>query len=263
MCRHGGRTMNKKCYENAFNFFNFKDKAAIVTGAGNGIGKSIAVMLASLGANVMACDIEEDSVSKTADEIRNSGYEAISNYCDFTDRETIKDTIDKTIKAYGTVDILVNCGATMGGGKKIKDVDPKEWDRLISVNLTGVYNFCWEVIPIMREKQYGKIINISSGAGVTGEDCDIHYSAAKAGVIGLTKSLAQELGHEKINVNCVAPGFTETRMAHEWEFAPALELFYKIGQPEDQAAAVCFLASDAANFFSGQVLSPNGGSYMQ
>ncbi len=254
--------MNSKCYENAFKFFNFEGKAAIVTGAGNGIGKAIAMMMASLGANVMACDIEEDSVMKAVDEIRNEGYEAIAAYCDITDPASIKDTVAKTIETYGTVDILVNCGATMGGGKKINQVDPAEWNRLISVNLTGVYNFCWEVIPIMREKQYGKIINISSVAGIEGEGTDIHYSAAKAGVIGLTKSLANELGHEKINVNCVAPGFTDTRMAHEWEFGPALEIFYKIGQPEDQAAAVCFLASDAANFMSGQVISPNGGSCM-
>lgn len=254
--------MNQKVMENAVKFFGLEGKAAIVTGAGNGIGKAIAVMLASLGANVMACDIEADSVKKTAEEITEEGFSAISRKCDITNLEEIKLTVEETVKTYGTVDILVNCGAAMGGGKHIKEVDPKEWNRLITTNLTGVYNFCWEVIPIMRKKQSGKIINISSGAGVTGEDCDIHYSAAKAGVIGLTKSLAQELGHERINVNCVAPGFTNTRMAHEWEFEPALKIFYKIGQPEDQAAAVAFLASDAANFFSGQVLSPNGGAYM-
>ncbi|MDD7016011.1 MAG: SDR family NAD(P)-dependent oxidoreductase [Firmicutes bacterium] len=254
--------MNQKVMENANNFFGLEGKSAIVTGAGNGIGKAIAVMLASLGANVMACDIEADSVANTAREITKEGYTAISCPCDITKMEEIKETVRQTVEKYGTVDILVNCGATMGGGKHISEVNPKEWDRLITTNLTGVYNFCWEVIPIMREKQSGKIINISSGAGVTGEDCDIHYSAAKAGVIGLTKSLAQELGHERINVNCVAPGFTNTRMAHEWEFEPALKIFYKIGQPEDQAAAVAFLASEAANFFSGQVLSPNGGAYM-
>lgn len=254
--------MNERIMENANRFFGLEGKSAIVTGAGNGIGKAIAKMLASLGAKVMTCDIEEDSVCATANEIVEEGYEAVSCKCDINVPAEIQNVVQKTVEAYGTVDILVNCGATMGGGKHISDVNPKEWKRLIDTNLTGVYNFCWEVIPIMREKQAGKIINISSGAGVTGEDCDIHYSAAKAGVIGLTKSLAQELGHEKINVNCVAPGFTRTRMAHEWEFEPALKIFWKIGEPEDQAAAVVFLASEAANFFSGQVLSPNGGAYM-
>ena len=254
--------MNQKVMENASRFFGLEGKTAIVTGAGNGIGKANAEMLASLGANVMACDIEEDSATAAAAAIKEEGYEAISRKCDITSLDEIRETVKETVDTYGTVDILVNCGATMGGGKHIREVNPKEWDRLITTNLTGVYNFCWEVIPIMREKQAGKIINISSGAGVTGEDCDIHYSAAKAGVIGLTKSLAQELGHERINVNCVAPGFTETRMAHEWEFEPALKIFWKIGQPEDQAAAVAFMASEAANFFSGQVLSPNGGAYM-
>ena len=254
--------MNQRIMENAVRFFGLEGKSAIVTGAGNGIGKAIAIMLASLGKKVMACDIEEESVKATAREICEDGYEAISCTCDITDIKQIKDTISKTVNQFDTVDILVNCGATMGGGKHLDEVNPKEWDRLITTNLTGVYNFCWEVIPIMREKQSGKIINISSGAGITGEDRDIHYSAAKAGVIGLTKSLALELGHEKINVNCVAPGFTKTRMAHEWEFEPALKLFYKIGEPEDQAAAVAFLASDAANYFSGQVLCPNGGAWM-
>lgn len=248
--------------QNAYNFFGFEGKAAIVTGAGNGIGKAIAYMLASLGAKVMACDIEEDSVMGAVEEIKADGYEAIGAKCDIKEFNQIKSTVAQTVETYGTVDILVNCGAAMGGGKELNEVDPQEWDRLISTNLTGVYNFCWEVIPIMRAKQSGKIINISSGAGITGEDKDIHYSAAKAGVIGLTKSLALVLGHEKINVNCVAPGFTNTRMAHEWEFEPALELFYKIGEPEDQAAAVAFLASDAANYFSGQVLCPNGGAWM-
>lgn len=254
--------MNQKVMENACKFFGLEGKAAIVTGAGNGIGKAIAVMLAELGANVMACDIEADSVENTAKEIVAEGYEAISCPCDIKDLDQIREVIRRTVEKYGTVDILVNCGATMGGGKVLREVPPAEWERLISTNLTGVYNFCWEVIPIMREKQYGKIINISSGAGITGEDRDIHYSAAKAGVIGLTKSLALELGHEKINVNCVAPGFTHTRMAHEWEFEPQLKLFYKIGQPEDQAAAVAFLASDAASYFSGQTLCPNGGAWM-
>lgn len=254
--------LKQKMMENAYQFFGLEGKTAIVTGAGNGIGKAIAKMLASLGAHVMACDIEGNSVAVTVDEIVSEGYEAIHRKCDINSLDEIRATVEQTLATYGTVDILVNCGATMGGGKKIAEVHPEEWDRLITTNLTGVYNFCWEVIPIMREKQSGKIINISSGAGVTGEDCDIHYSAAKAGVIGLTKSLARELGHEKINVNCVAPGFTETRMAHEWEFEPALKIFWKIGQPEDQAAAVVFLASDSANFFSGQVLSPNGGAYM-
>ena len=254
--------MNQKVLENANRFFGLEGKAAIVTGAGNGIGKAIAVMLASLGAKVMACDIEEASVEATARELVAEGYEATSCHCDITNLDQIKDTVRKTVEKYGTIDVLVNCGAAMGGGKYLNEVNPEEWDRLITTNLTGVYNFCWEVIPIMRKKQSGKIINISSGAGITGEDRDIHYSAAKAGVIGLTKSLALELGHEKINVNCVAPGFTRTRMAHEWEFEPALKLFYKIGEPEDQAAAVAFLASEAASYFSGQVLCPNGGAWM-
>ena len=153
--------MNQKVLENANRFFGLEGKTAIVTGAGNGIGKAIAVMLASLGARVMACDIEKDSVETTARELCAEGYEAISFPCDITDLDQIKETIRKTVEQYGTIDILVNCGAAMGGGKYLNEVNPEEWNRLITTNLTGVYNFCWEVIPIMRKKQSGKIINIS------------------------------------------------------------------------------------------------------
>ena len=187
--------LKQKMMENAYRFFGLEGKTAIVTGAGNGIGKAIAKMLASLGATVMACDIEGDSVAAVADEIVSEGYKVIHSKCDITKLDEIRATVKQTVAAYGTVDILVNCGATMGGGKKIAEVHPEEWNRLITTNLTGVYNFCWEVIPIMREKQSGKIINISSEAGIAGEDCDIHYSAAKAGVIGLTQNLSRELCH--------------------------------------------------------------------
>lgn len=254
--------MDSKVINEIYKFFGLKGKVAIVTGAGNGIGKATAKMMAALGAKVLACDIEEDSVAQTAKEIVEEGGTATPMYCDITKMDLIKRVVEKTVCYYGTVDILVNCGATLGGGKHISQVDPSEFQRLIDTNLTGVYNFCYAVIPIMREKQYGKIINVSSGAGVVGCDTDFHYCAAKGGVIAMSKGLARELGHEKINVNVVAPGLTNTRMAHEWEFGPALKRFYRVGEPEDMAAAITFLATDASSYFSGQVISPNGGEYM-
>lgn len=254
--------MKKKIIDKIYELFGLDGKVAIITGSGNGIGKATAKMMAALGAKVLACDIEEESAIKTADEIVKEGGIATGMYCDITNMDLIEKVINVTIEKYGTVDILVNCGATLGGGKHISQVEPTEFQRLIDTNLTGVYNFCYSIIPIMREKQYGKIINVSSGAGVVGCDTDFHYCAAKGGVIAMSKGLARELGHEKINVNVVAPGLTNTRMAHEWEFEPALKRFYKVGEPEDMASAITFLASDAASYFSGQVISPNGGEYM-
>ena len=254
--------MKKIISKNIYDFFGLEGKTAIITGAGNGIGKATAKMMAGLGANIVVCDIEKDSVEATANEIIADDGTAIGIYCDITNLDDIRKAVARTIEEFGTVDILVNCGATMGGGKCINQVDPDEFDRLINTNLTGVYNFIYVVLPIMRKKGYGKIINVSSGAGVVGGETDFHYCAAKGGVIAMSKGLARELGHEKINVNVVAPGLTNTRMAHEWEFAPALERFYRIGEPEDMAAAITFLATEAASFFSGQVISPNGGEYM-
>lgn len=254
--------MNLDVVKKIYNFFGLEGKVAIITGSGNGIGKATAKLMAAFGANVMVCDIEEDSAKQTADEIVTEGNTAISMYCDIRNLSFIKATVDKTVAEFGTVDILVNNGATLGGGKAINQVDPVEFARLIDTNLTGVFNFIYTVLPIMRAKKYGKIISVSSGAGVVGGDTDFHYSASKGGVIAMSKSLARELGHESINVNVVAPGLTNTRMAHEWEFGPALARFHRIGEPEDIAAAITFLASDAAGYFSGQVLSPNGGEYM-
>ena len=254
--------MDPRVAQNVYDFFKLEGKVAVITGAGNGIGKATAKMMASFGAVVIACDIEEDSVAATAAEITEDGWIAKAMTCDITKPDQIKAVVEQAISTYGTIDILVNNAATLGGGKTVDQVDEKEFDRLINVNLKGVYNFTYAVLPIMRDKQYGKIINVISVAGVIGDYTDIHYAAAKGGVNAMSKTLARELDQEKINVNVLAPGLTNTRMAHEWESGPALEKFHRIGEPEDMAAAICFLASDSAGYFSGQVISPNGGEYM-
>lgn len=254
--------MDPRIAQNINDFFKMEGKVAIVTGAGNGIGKATAKMMAGFGAIVIACDIESDSVAAAVAEITADGWQARAFTCDITRPDQIRAVVDQTLADYGTIDILVNNGATLGGGKRVEEVDAAEFDRLIIVNLKGVYNFIAAVLPTMRAKQSGKIVSVSSVAALAGDFTDIHYSAAKGGVIAMSKTLARELALERINVNVVAPGLTNTRMAHEWEFGPALERFHRIGEPEDMAAAICFLASDAAGYFSGQVISPNGGEYM-
>lgn len=256
--------MDPKVEKATFDYFRLKGQSAIVTGAGNGIGRATAILLANLGANVTACDIEGASVSKTVDDIKESGGFAVAVTCDVTKLDDIKKCVKKAVETYGTVDILVNNAAGCGGGVLLDKMTMEEWNRLIQLNLTSVYMFSMEVLPIMIEKQRGKICNISSGAGVVGDVSDVHYAAAKAGVLGLTKEMARELAKHKINVNAVAPGTTDTRMARirPWEDEIKDTLWYRVGQPEDQAYAVVYLVSEAAEFLTGQTVSPNGGAWM-
>ena len=252
-------------HANMEHYFQLAGKTAIVTGAGNGIGRGIAQKLAGLGANVVACDIEADSVRNTADEITLAGGVCLGLYCDVRKYEDIQKVVDTAVQKFGTVDILVNDAAGCGGGVTVDTINEQEWMRLIELNLNSVFRFTMTVLPIMRAKKQGKIVNISSGAGITGDFSDPHYAAAKGGVIAFTKELAHELAKESINVNSVAPGLVDTRMARirDWEDEIADTLWPRAGQPEDIANAVAFLASSASDYFTGQVISPNGGAWMQ
>jgi NAD(P)-dependent dehydrogenase (short-subunit alcohol dehydrogenase family) len=253
--------MNADVMENIYKRYSLDGRVAIITGSGNGIGKATAKMMAAFGAKVIVCDIEEDSIIRTVEEIKGDGGIAIGQYCDVTDLETIKSTVDKTINEFGTVDILVNNAGTPGRNGQIEHVDQEELERVLKVNVTGVFNFIKLVVPVMRKNKYGKIVTVSSGAGVIGTGT-FHYAASKAAVIAMSKGLARQLGREGINVNIVAPGVTRTRMADEWEFKEVLQRFYHVGEPEDIAASIVFLSSDCSKYFSGQVISPNGGEYM-
>jgi len=257
----GGDIINNNAVGDIYDFFSLEGKVAIVTGSGNGIGKATVKMMSQLGAKVVVCDIEKDSIEETVEEIKASGGVAIGIYCDVTDAQMIKRTVEETVDEFGTVDILVNNAGTPGRSGEVGVVDQEELERVMNTNVTGLFNFISMVVPIMRANKYGKIVNVSSGAGVIGTGT-FHYAASKAAVIGMSKGLARQLGREGINVNVVAPGVTRTRMADDWEFEEVLERFYHIGEPEDIAAAITFLSSDCSRYFSGQVLSPNGGEYM-
>ena len=196
-------------HANMEHYFQLAGKTAIVTGAGNGIGRGIAQKLAGLGANVVACDIEAESVRNTADEITLAGGVCLGLYCDVRKYEDIQKVVDTAVQKFGTVDILVNDAAGCGGGVTVDTINEQEWMRLIELNLNSVFRFTMTVLPIMRAKKQGKIVNISSGAGITGDFSDPHYAAAKGGVIAFTKELAHELAKESINVNSVAPGLVD------------------------------------------------------
>ena len=258
--------MTEKVERAMFDYFGLEGQTAIVTGSGNGIGRATAIMLADLGANVMVCDIETDSAKKVEEEILGRGGKAVSNRCDVTKLEEIKETIRKTVEAFGTVDILVNNAAGFGGGKTFDKMTYEEWDRLIRINLTGAYMFTNEVLPYMVEKQHGKICMVSSGAALGYDFSDPHYAASKAGMIGLAKELSQELAKHRINVIVLGTGLTDTRMAHlpgrSWEDETKGLPWYRVGTPKDQASAIVFLVSEAAEYITGQVLCPNGGAWM-
>ena len=243
-------------------FFGLKGKTAIVTGAANGIGEETAKLLAGLGANVVVCDIEETNLARVVDEVTAAGGSILGVPCNVTKDEEIQNAVEKTLAAFGTIDVLVNNAAGCGGGITIDTITDKEWTRLIDLNLTAVYKFIMAVLPTMRKNKKGSICNISSGAAIMGEPTDVHYAAAKGGVISMTKELAWELGAEGITLNVVAPGVTMTRMAPLWEQEMQYNKIPRVGVPMDIASSIAFVVSDAGSYFTGQVLCPNGGAWM-
>ena len=168
-------------HANMEHYFQLAGKTAIVTGAGNGIGRGIAQKLAGLGANVVACDIEAESVRNTADEITLAGGVCLGLYCDVRKYEDIQKVVDTAVQKFGTVDILVNDAAGCGGGVTVDTINEQEWMRLIELNLNSVFRFTMTVLPIMRAKKQGKIVNISSGAGITGDFSDPHCADPRLG----------------------------------------------------------------------------------
>lgn len=256
--------MNERIAKTQFDYFGLEGKTAIVTGSGNGIGRATAIMLANLGANVTVCDIESESTNSVTKEIINNGGKAIGIRCDVCQLEDIRNTIAKTIEEFGDIDILINNAAGCGGGKTIDDMTYEEWNRLIQLNLTSAYMFTMEVLPYMKAKMHGKIVMVSSGAGIVGDFSDPHYAASKAGMIGLAKELAHELANYRINVNVLGTGLTDTRMARirPWEKETEGLLWHRAGVPEDQAAAIAYMVSESADYLTGQVICPNGGAWM-
>ena len=243
-------------------------KVAIVTGAGQGIGKGIALKLARDGANVVIADVNMDTAKTTAREIEGLGRKALAVGTDVSDSRQIKNMVEQTLSNLGTIDILVNDAAYVAGLPQ-NFVDEKEdyWDRVIAVCLKGYILCARAVLDTMMAKQSGKIVNISSDAGRVGQAGQTVYSAAKGGIIGFTKSLAKEVARFNINVNCVSPGATDTPAFQQnpdkiKEAVPKGIPLRRIAKPEDVANAVGFFCSSDADYLTGQVLSVDGGFTM-
>jgi 2-hydroxycyclohexanecarboxyl-CoA dehydrogenase len=250
---------------------DLKGKVAIVTGAGGGIGRGIAVKFATLGANVGVADIKQDGARDTVSLVEKAGTKGLAMNTDITSPTQVQAMVKKTLETFGQVDILVN----NAGWDKIEPFvknSPELWDRVIAINLKGPIHCTRAVLDPMMERKYGKIISISSDAGRVGSTGEAVYSACKGGIIAFTKTMAREMARYQINVNCVCPGATDTPLLAEITGgetgAKIIEAmvkavpFRRLGKPEDIAGAVAFLASDEASFITGQTLSVSGGLTM-
>jgi 3-oxoacyl-[acyl-carrier protein] reductase len=242
------------------------NRTALVTGASRGIGRACALALAESGARVALAARNVEQLESLAEEIRSPSREAFVAPMDLADPESIKEAIAKTAKDFGPVAILVNNAGITKDGLAVRMKKP-DWDLVIATNLTGAFVAIQQVLPGMMRERWGRIINISSLVGEMGNAGQANYAASKAGLIGLTKSIAQEMGSRNITVNSVAPGYVETEMTEGLSEELKEKMLANIplkrmGRPDDVAAAVRFLASEEAGYITGHVLDVNGGLYM-
>lgn len=240
---------------------------AIVTGASRGIGAATAVELAKNGFNVIIN--YNRSVTKARevfDSIKSSGGSCVLFKADVSNRAEVDEMTEFALSTYGSIDVLVN-NAGVAQQKLFTDITSDDWSRMVNTNLGGVFNCCQSVLPSMIHFKSGKIVNVSSIWGVEGASCEVHYSAVKAGIIGLTKALAKEVAPSGITVNCVAPGCIMTDMltndcSEDTIKALAEETpLGRIGTPQDVAKAIAFLVGKDSDFITGQVLGVDGGFY--
>ncbi len=249
-----------------------KDKVAIVTGGASGIGRGIVVKFAAEGCAVVVSDIADPEGRRTAAEVKRSGGDSIFVRCDVTSRRQVQEMVNRTIEKYGRVDILVNnAGGVPGAGSgSIADVTEEQWDRIVDLNLKGQFLCCQAVVPHMKERKYGKIINVSSMGAVHPPAPIVHYHAAKGGVLSLTSNLAFELALFNINVNAILPGPIRTDFyTGILENVPDKEAFFRdlakkvplqrMGKPEDIAGVALFLASELSSYVTGESIRVGGG----
>lgn len=245
---------------------NLSGKTAIVTGGGQGIGAAISLKLAENGADIAIIDVKKTEAELVEKQIKALGRKCLIVIADTSDFSAVHNSVDSIQKYFSRIDILVN-NAGINRDGVIWKMTEDQWDSVISVNLKGYFNFIQAVSSIFREQKSGKIVNITSINGLRGKFGQANYAAAKAGIVGLTKTVAKELGKYNVNVNAVAPGLIETEMmrnADEVVREKAKEeiVLGRFGQPDDIAFLVVFLASYMAKHITGEVIKVDGGQYI-
>ncbi|MEH7179090.1 3-oxoacyl-ACP reductase FabG [Neobacillus vireti] len=243
-----------------------KDKVALITGAANGIGLTAAELFAKEGAKVAMADFNAEIGEKRAGELREKGYEVTFFQVNVTDRSSVDKMVGKVRDTYGNIGVLIN-NAGITRDAMLSKMSVEDFRAVMDVNLTGVFHCTQAVLPSMIENGKGKIINTSSVSGIYGNVGQTNYAASKAGVVGMTKTWAKELGRKGINVNAVAPGFIETGMTAVVpekiiDQMKQMIPLARLGKPEDIANAYLFLASDESNYINGTVLQVDGGIMM-
>ncbi len=243
-----------------------KGRVAIVTGAARGIGREICLKLAGLGADIVGVDLLEEELAQTLKDVKELGVKAVGKSTNVTDSAGMTEMVAEVVEEFGKVDIMVNnAGITRDG--LLLNMDDDQWDQVINVNLKGIFVGVRAVARPMVRAKYGRIVNLASVSGVMGNAGQANYAASKAGVIGLTKTAAKELGRKNITVNAVAPGFIDTEMTRVLpeqvrEGVKPLIALRRLGEPEEVASVVAFLAGDQSSYVTGQVLIVDGGLRM-
>ncbi len=250
------------------NFENLSGRIAIVTGAGQGMGRSVAQALAARGATIVVNDLKAEKAEGVAAELRAGGAEAHAIVADVIDAAAVRGMIEETIARYGGIHILINNAGVLRPTKVI-DIPEEEWDWVIAVNLKGTFLCSQAVLPAMKTNRWGRIVNFSSTAGKNVSTVGgAHYTAAKAGILGFTRHLAKEVAADGITVNSVCPGLIDTEMvratiddARTADYARSFPIS-RLGLPEEVAELVAFLASDRAAYITGASLDINGGGLL-
>ncbi|MFH1779322.1 MAG: 3-oxoacyl-[acyl-carrier-protein] reductase [Candidatus Omnitrophota bacterium] len=243
-----------------------KDKISIITGGARGIGREIALTFAKEGSDIVICDLNQETLDATKKEILGLGRRAEAFLVDVSNLKQVEDMVDKVLDKFQKIDILVN-NAGITRDSLIVRMREEDFDQVVAVNLKGTFNCTKAVSKVMMKQRYGKIVSIASIIGIMGNAGQSNYAASKAGIIGLTKSVAKELASRNVNVNAIAPGFIETdmtaRLAEDIKSQMlALIPLNRFGKASDVAQLALFLASDASSYITGQVIQVDGGMVM-